>query len=98
MRVDPEEPGVEPQLLIEGEAFQPVGQGIGAGYQAGLFALAFDIEHGVTLVDADPPGDNAQGFGDPETCLEEGEDEQPVSDWCRPWQAWAMASTSSGMR
>ena len=76
LAVDLEEPVVQPQLPVKGVALQPVGQRIRAGYQPGLLAFPLNVEHGPTRKAADLPGRDAQGLGDPQSRLEEGEDQE----------------------
>jgi len=84
LAVDPEKPLIDTELPIKGKALQPVGQDVGTGHHTGLTALSFYVEDRVATVGTNLSRGDTQGFRDPETRLEKGQDEQPVSHLVPP--------------
>ena len=91
-----EGPVVQPQLPVKGVALQPVGQRIRAGYQPGLLAFPLNMEHAPTRKAADLPGRYVQGLGDPQSCLEESEDQEFIPGLVPPLAGLAHAGDLLG--
>lgn len=76
--VDPEDSILQPQLAVEGEALEAMGQAVRTGYQAGFVTFTHDIENSSSLMGADAAVGQAQGLGDAQTRLEKGEDQELI--------------------
>lgn len=62
--VDLEDAVIQPQLFVEGIAFQAMGQASWAGDQAGLTPFSLDVQGGIALIALYPSRGQAQGLGD----------------------------------
>ena len=59
LAVDLEDPVIQTQFSVEGEALKAMGQAVGAGDQTGFAAFTQDIEHGAPILITDAAGRQA---------------------------------------